>query len=99
MRDELRERAKKLWPQSIPVGSAKMVGKSLVITSSPLFKSYPATLAMRVEHGRQGVEMRQDLPGCGSRSWDIDEDEALRALERQWKGMSAQMPEVLDKPT
>lgn len=91
------ERARALWPSSISVASAKRNGDTVTITSRPLFPEYPARLRLVVREGQTESDMTQVLPECQDRTWSIPDGEMRRALERQWKGIQSQMPDLDDK--
>lgn len=92
MKEELRLRAKALWPEHIPVENARIAGRSLIVTSRPVLTDYPARLSLTVTHGEPLVTMTQNLPKCGDRSWDLTDEEAPRALKAQWSGIMSNVP-------
>lgn len=89
-------RARALWPSAkIPVESAVLDGETFTVTSKPLLASiYEARLVLVVRHGARESDMTQLLPDCQPRTWSLPDDEMRGALERQWKGIEMQMPEL-----
>lgn len=94
MKEELRDRARAMWPKHIAIESSKLRGDTMTITSEKMLTNYPAQLVLRIVHGQRVVEMIQILPKCGSRTWDIDEGDVQRSLKNQWSGILANIPGI-----
>lgn len=77
-----------MWPSHIPVDYARISGRMLTVASKPMLQEYPARIFLIVTYGEKVPVMRQMIPGIVDRSWDIDESDMRKAIERQWSGVS-----------